>query len=353
MRRFIKLASFLMAGLLAGCTTDVDMANMRDNTLHSTQIQAEKATTIQEQLARLEASEADRQRSLLRLNAALDELQVQQRALRGELEELQYRQGQASSSVDLRLTALDQRLRGLETRTAASGAAQDVDANSDDLLVPQVGAEISPLPVVVPPAAPARQDVAALSSEEPEPVQDPRSPQERQDAGAVAPPPDLEPGPLPGAPSTPEPQEMAVTPPAEPEPEPVIEPPRDDPQAARLFQRARHDYQQGDYEVAIILFKQYLRQHPRSPQAGDAQYWIGESLYAQKEFNAAIVAFDEVIQEYPQNEMVASSTLKVGLSFANLGDQPNARFFLQQVQENFPNSSEAQLATEKLKQLRR
>ena len=104
---------------------------------------------------------------------------------------------------------------------------------------------------------------------------------------------------------------------------------------------------------AIILLKQYLRQHPRSAQAGDAQYWIGEALYQQKEFNAAIVAFDEVIQEYPQNEMVAASTLKVGLSFANLGDQPNARFFLQQVQENFPNSAEAQLATEKLKQLRR
>ena len=353
MRRFIKLASFLMAGLLAGCTTDVDMANMRDNTLHSTQIQAEKATTIQEQLARLQATEAERQRSLLRLNAGLDELRVQQRALRGELEELQYRQGQASSGVDMRLAALEQQLRSLETQPAASGSAQGLDANSDDLLPPQVDAEISPQPVVVPPPAAGSQDIAALSPAEPEPVPDPPSTQEQLDVAAAVPPPDLEPEPLPEPPSTSGPQETAVPEPAQPEPEPVIETPRDDPQAARLFQRARHDYQQGDYEVAIILFKQYLRQHPRSPQAGDAQYWIGESLYAQKEFNAAIVAFDEVIQEYPQNDMVASSTLKVGLSFANLGDQPNARFFLQQVQENFPNSSEAQLATEKLKQLRR
>ena len=349
MRRFIKLTSFLLAGILAGCTTDVDMANMRDNTLHSTQIQAEKTTTIQEQLARLEATEAERQRSLLRLNAALDALQVQQRALRGELEELQYQQGQASSGVDMRLAALEQRLGSLEIQPAASGSA--LESNSDDLRLPQVGAEISPQPVVVPPPAAVGQDVAALSPAEPEPVLEPPSTQEQLDVAAA--PPDLERGPLPEPPSTPGPQETAVPEPAQPEPEPVIETPRDDPQAARLFQRARHDYQQGDYEVAIILFKQYLRQHPRSPQAGDAQYWIGESLYAQKEFNAAIVAFDEVIQEYPQNDMVASSTLKVGLSFANLGDQPNARFFLQQVQENFPNSSQAQLATEKLKQLRR
>ena len=353
MRRFIKLASFLMAGLLAGCTTDVDMANMRDNTLHSTQIQAEKATTIQEQLARMETTEADRQRSMLRLNAALDELRVQQRALRGELEQLQYQQERASSAADVRLVALDQRLRILETRPAAGGAVQGFDAESDDLLVPQTGGQIEPQPVVVPSPAPVPQNLAALSSAAPEPVPDAPSTQEQLDVAAVEPPSDSEPETLPETPSAPEPQVAAVAPPAAPEPEPVIEPPRDDPQAARLFQRARDDYQQGNYEVAIILFKQYLRQHARSPQAGDAQYWIGESLYAQKEFNAAIVAFDEVIQEYPQNDMVASSTLKVGLSFANLGDQPNARFFLQQVQENFPNSSEAQLATEKLKQLRR
>ena len=150
---------------------------------------------------------------------------------------------------------------------------------------------------------------------------------------------------------------MAVEPPPTPEPKPVVEPPalppEENPEAIRLLQRAREDYQRGNYEVAIILFKQYLRQYTQSAQAGDAQYWVGESLYAQKEYNAAIVAFDEVIQQYPQNEMVAAATLKVGLSFANLDDKPNARFFLQQVQEKFANSAEAQLATEKLKQLRR
>ena len=349
MRRFITLASFLIAGILAGCTTEVDMANMRDNTLHSTQIQAEQVTTIQEQLERFETAEVERQRSLLRLNAALDKLRVQQRTLRGELEKLEYQQEQASSGLDYRLAALDQRLRGLETQPGTSGMAQGIDADSGDLLLPQEEAELAPQPVVVPPPTPVREDAAALRADL---APEPPSEQERLGAAAV-PPANLEPDPLPEPPTTPEAQEMAVAPPAEPEPEPVPEPPRDDPQAARLLQRARDDYQQGNYEVAIILFKRYLRQYPRSAQAGDAQYWIGESLYAQKEFNAAIVAFDEVIQEHPRNDMVASSTLKVGLSFANLGDQPNARFFLQQVQENFPNTNEAQLATEKLKQLRR
>jgi tol-pal system protein YbgF len=325
MRRFALFANLLMAGFLSGCTSEVDMANMRDNTLQSTQIRSDQVTTIQERVARLEASEEERQRSLIRMTGALDELRLEQRKLRGELEESQYRQEQVGTNLDYRLTALDQRLRLLETRPGVGGIAPG-----------QLGPGSEPPPPLEP----------GLEIEPPvELVAEPTLPAPESEPVAVEPP------------ATPEPEVVAVEPPPTPEPEPVVEPPalppEEDPEAIRLLQRAREDYQQGNYEVAIILFKQYLRQYPQSAQAGDAQYWVGESLYAQKEFNAAIVAFDEVIQQYPQNEMVAAATLKVGLSFANLDDKPNARFFLQQVQEKFANSAEAQLATEKLKQLRR
>ena len=325
MRRFALFANLLMAGFLSGCTSEVDMANMRDNTLQSTQIRSDQVTTIQERMARLEASEEERQRSLIRMTAALDELRLEQRKLRGELEESQYHQEQVGANLDYRLTALDQRLRLLETRPGVGGIAPG-----------QLGPGSEPPPPLDP----------GLEIEPPvEPVAEPILPAPESEPVAVEPP------------ATLEPEVVAVEPPPTPEPEPVVEPPalppEEDPEAIRLLQRAREDYQQGNYEVAIILFKQYLRQYPQAAQAGDAQYWVGESLYAQKEYNAAIVAFDEVIQQYPQNEMVAAATLKVGLSFANLDDKPNARFFLQQVQEKFANSAEAQLATEKLKQLRR
>ena len=324
MRRLALFANLLMAGFLSGCTSEVDMANMRDNTLHNTQIRSDQVTTIQERVARLEASEEERQRSLIRMTATLDELRLEQRKLRGEFEELQYHQEQVGADLDYRLTALDQRLRILETRPGVGGVPPGQPGPGSESPPLDPGLEIEP-PV--------------------EPVGEPTLPAPESEAVAVEPP------------ATPEPEAVAEEPPPAPEPQPVIEPPalpaEEDPEAIRLFRRAREDYQQGNYEVAIILFKQYLRQYPQSAQAGDAQYWIGESLYAQKEYNAAIVAFDEVIQQYPQNEMVGAATLKVGLSFANLDDKPNARFFLQQVQENFANSAEAQLATEKLKQLRR
>ncbi|MEE8291463.1 MAG: tetratricopeptide repeat protein, partial [Candidatus Tectomicrobia bacterium] len=86
---------------------------------------------------------------------------------------------------------------------------------------------------------------------------------------------------------------------------------------------------------------------------GHAQYWIGASLYTLKQYEAAIVAFDEVVQKYPQDTKVPAAILKQGFAFAALKEKPNARFFLQQVQQKYPDTPEARQATEKLKQLKR
>ena len=149
----------------------------------------------------------------------------------------------------------------------------------------------------------------------------------------------------PAPPPAPPPQTAKPAPPMQSPP-----PPRDA-SAERAYDRALQEYQRGNYEVAIVLFKQFLRQHPKASQAPQAQYWIGESLYAQRQYEAAIVAFDEVIQKYPRDTHVPTALLKQGYAFAELKDIRNARFFLQQVIKRYPQRSEAQQAEEKLKQL--
>ena len=250
MRRFAVFANLLLASLLlAGCTTEMDLANLQDNTLHNTQPPSNKFEALQQQVARLEKAEAERQRSLIRMTADLDELRLEQRKLRGELEELQYHQGQAGSGLEDRLAALDQRLRNLERRPGPGVPPVSGPLVPDDEPRPLLpGSDFEPEP----PIPPAEPDVAEPpSTPEPEVVQ-------------VEPPTEPEP------PSAPEPEAVPVEPPAEPERvvEPPVSPPADSPEAIRLFQRARDDYQQGNYEVAIILFKQYLRQHPQAAQAG-------------------------------------------------------------------------------------
>jgi len=124
------------------------------------------------------------------------------------------------------------------------------------------------------------------------------------------------------------------------------------PVADQLYKRAQKDYQEKNYEAAVVHFKQYLKQSPQSSQAGTAQYLIGESLYAQRQYEAAIVAFDEVIQKHGQDPKVALALLKQGYAFAELRDFRNARFFLYEVQKKYPGSSEAYQAAEKLRLIR-
>lgn len=121
---------------------------------------------------------------------------------------------------------------------------------------------------------------------------------------------------------------------------------------APMYQRALRLYQGGNHEVAIVLFKQFIRQNYQSPLAGEAQYWIGESLYSLKQFQAAIVAFDEVVQKHPQSDKIPSALLKIGYAFVELQDLRNARFFLRQVRKRYPKTPESQQALVKLRELR-
>jgi tol-pal system protein YbgF len=120
----------------------------------------------------------------------------------------------------------------------------------------------------------------------------------------------------------------------------------------------KRDYEQGwqalerrDYRVAISRFKDFLKKHPKSNLADNAQYWIGESHYGLREFDQAIIEFDAVRRRYPQGEKVPAALLKQGYAFAELGEKLNARLLLQEVIEKYPDAQEAAQAKLRLKSL--
>jgi tol-pal system protein YbgF len=121
---------------------------------------------------------------------------------------------------------------------------------------------------------------------------------------------------------------------------------------------ARKDYdeawkflEQKDYKRAIDRFKAFLKKHPKSAYADNAQYWIGECHYALKEFDQAILEFDAVRRNYPKGDKVPAALLKQGFAFAELGDKVDARLILQELINRYPQSSEASRAKQKLKSL--
>jgi len=88
---------------------------------------------------------------------------------------------------------------------------------------------------------------------------------------------------------------------------------------------ARADYDQayklvtaGRYDIAETAFRQFLATYPGDELAPDAQYWLGESLYAHGDFAGAAQEFKAGYTKYPKSKRAPDSLLKLGLSMAGL-----------------------------------
>jgi tol-pal system protein YbgF len=119
-----------------------------------------------------------------------------------------------------------------------------------------------------------------------------------------------------------------------------------DPQ--ELYQAAYNDYLRGNYDPAIVAFRQFIASFPASQLADNAQYWIGECYFHQQKFREAVAEFSRVESSYPTSERLASALLRKGYALIELGDSASARGALLTVVQRFPRSDDAILAQRQL-----
>lgn len=117
----------------------------------------------------------------------------------------------------------------------------------------------------------------------------------------------------------------------------------------RVYDQAYLDLSRGNYSLAVLGFREFLRRSPSSELGDNAQYWIGECFYAQRDFTTAVQEFTKVEEQYPTGDKLPAALLKIGYSYLQLEDRASARRYLNQVMEQFPNSDEANLAKNKLR----
>ncbi len=116
-----------------------------------------------------------------------------------------------------------------------------------------------------------------------------------------------------------------------------------------LYVKAKQRFDKGEYEDARNLFQNFLEQYPKSKEADNAQFWIGEIYYREKWYEKAILEYQKVIEIYSKGNKVSSALLKQGLAFLNLGDKDNARLILKELIRKYPGTNEAKIAKERLK----
>lgn len=123
------------------------------------------------------------------------------------------------------------------------------------------------------------------------------------------------------------------------------------PSAKTLYDNALRDFTGGKYELARQQFGDYLNYYGRTPLAGNAQFYIGETYYQQKDFRRAVAEYDKAIKNYPGGNKVAAAHLKKGYALLELNEREAGVKALRTVVDKFPRSQEAGLARSRLERL--
>ena len=85
---------------------------------------------------------------------------------------------------------------------------------------------------------------------------------------------------------------------------------------------------------------------------GKTSYEQAEEQFAGKKWKDAIVNYQKFRDGNPKSKLYADATYKIGVCFSELGMKDEARVFLEDVVNKFPNSKEAKKASFRLKSLK-
>jgi tol-pal system protein YbgF len=110
-------------------------------------------------------------------------------------------------------------------------------------------------------------------------------------------------------------------------------------EAGPLFALAKSKLIQFDYAGAEEAFRAFLDGFGDDPQAGEAHYWLGESLYQQKAYADSGAAYTTMIRSYPDDPRAPDALVKLARAMRLIGDKEKACLALGTLPSRYPNAS--------------
>lgn len=121
--------------------------------------------------------------------------------------------------------------------------------------------------------------------------------------------------------------------------------------AEATYQRAFKLLKESQYDQASKAFKDFLKDYPNSKFSDNAQYWLGEANYVMQKYELAINEYQALLNTYPNSQKVSHALLKIGYSYAELGNSADAKKTLNEVKRQYPGTTAARLADERLRKI--
>lgn len=128
-------------------------------------------------------------------------------------------------------------------------------------------------------------------------------------------------------------------------------PPPAVPTPDQLFQASLQELRRGSLGAARAGFREFLKTYPTHAQVPDALYFVGET-FAVDQPDSAAKYYRDVVARHPTSERAPTALYKTALVAERAGDRSGARALYQRVVQQYPRSREAELARDRMTNLR-
>lgn len=108
---------------------------------------------------------------------------------------------------------------------------------------------------------------------------------------------------------------------------------------------------EGKFDEALLLLQDVNRLAVGTPTAAVATFWGAVSFEGLAQFPRAVAAYNDVISQFPRHPRASLALLRQASVLIRLGDTNAAKLTLQKLIADYPRSSEATQARQRLKDL--
>lgn len=111
-----------------------------------------------------------------------------------------------------------------------------------------------------------------------------------------------------------------------------------------LYDNALRAFQQREYQKALDLWSQFVKDFPEHELVPNAYFWQGESYYQMQDYARAVLKYQEVIENYAKSTKYPAALLKQGISFYELDKNKAGRVLLEELISKYGDTAEAKRA---------
>lgn len=115
------------------------------------------------------------------------------------------------------------------------------------------------------------------------------------------------------------------------------------------FETALNFFKAGKYKEAQGAFEAFLKAYPASVMAPGAQYWLGNTHYALRDCKKAIEVQSALVSKWADSAKAPDALLSIATCQQELSENKAAKKTLEAVVAQYPSSTAADVARQRLK----